>query len=94
MAQAIVLEAGVVPDVSSDIQLIDGQTASIGIFTNVPVSGLPFTMIVRIVMRTPGLDVEVAYLNREKPVQVITGPGVFRVRRPNTSIPVGVFVDT
>ena len=66
---------------------------AVGIFS---AAGIPKDIELPIYMDTPSLDAQVGVLTAKTPAIVLSGPGVFRVRREAlaASVSVGVFSDT
>lgn len=90
MGQTTILAAGSTAAVSSDVTLLAGQEASIGIFA---ASKIPVNAKLVISMETPAGDTAVADLTRVRPAVVLSGPGTYRVRRPAMTGSVGVFLE-
>lgn len=90
MAQATVLAAGKTATTSSDVTVVAGSSASIGIFAS---AGTP-SVSMRLMMDTPGDDVYVCDLTPRQPVVVVSAPGVYRVVRPLITVDHGVFSET
>lgn len=90
MAQSTILAAGSTAAVSSDVTLLAGQEATVGIFA---AGKLPVNAKLVISMDTPGGDTAVADLTRVRPAVVLSGPGTYRVRRPVITGSVGVFLE-
>lgn len=92
MAQTTILAAGSTAATSSDVTVAAGAAVSVGIFS---AAGIPSGIALPLYMDTPSLDVQVGLLTSATPAIVLSGPGVFRVRREALadSVSVGVFAD-
>lgn len=91
MTQNTILPSGNSAGTSSDVLVVAGAFATIGLFTaanGVINPGLK----VEVMQDTPGGDNPVATLSADNRTTVISGPGTFRVQRPQfTGDAVGVF---
>lgn len=95
MAQTTILASGTSAGVSSDITLIQGETRTVGIF-HAAGDEPPDACCLTIYIDTPGEDRKIGVLNKAVPALVISGPGTFRIRRPDISqygVSVGVFTE-
>lgn len=93
MAQTTILAAGTTAATSTDIVVAAGDTATVGIFA-ASSERLPSDVRFSIMLDTPSTDIQVAALSDVEPVQVISGPGTFRVTRPAyTGEAYGVFTE-
>jgi len=92
MAQTTILAAGSTAATSSDVTVAAGASVSVGLFS---AAGIPKDIELPIYMDTPSLDAQVGVLTAKTPAIVLSGPGVFRVRREAlaNSVSVGVFAD-
>lgn len=90
MAQTTVLASGTTAATSSDIVVAAGASKTVGIFGAAALAGLGS---LKVMLDTPGADIEVTRLTRSQPVVVLSGPGTFRVVRALSAVAVGVFVE-
>lgn len=90
MAQATILASGTTAATSTDIVLADGASKTVGMFGAGAIGSIGF---LRVMIDTPGADLQIATLTPRNPVVVISGPGTFRVVRPLVSSAVGVFTE-
>jgi hypothetical protein len=93
MAQTTILSAGTNNTYSSDITLAQGETRTVGIFS---ASAIPEHIGFQILIDTPQKDMVVGSLCKTTPALVISGPGTFRVMRPdisNAGVDVGVYTE-
>lgn len=96
MAQTTPLAAGQAAATSSDIVVAAGASVTIGLFTDHPSGAVPGRFEYWLMADTPAQDRRVVDLGKVAP-QVISGPGTYRVIRPDISangVNVGVFVET
>lgn len=93
MPQSTILTAGSTAATSSDVTVAAGAAVSIGVFS---AAAIPSGIELPIYMDTPALDAQVGTLTDDAPVIVLSGPGVFRVRREALagSVSIGVFADS
>ena len=93
MAQTTILEAGQTEATSSDITLAQNETRTVGIFSS---AVIPDYFDFQIMIDTPGDDRRFAILNNRTPAVVLSGPGTYRVKRPDISdgaVDAGVFTE-
>ena len=92
MPQTTILAAGSTAATSSDVTVAAGEAVSVGIFS---AAGIPADIALPVYMDTPSLDAQVGVLTANVPAIVLSGPGVFRVRREALagSVSVGAFSD-
>ena len=93
MAQTTILAAGQSAATSTDVTVAAGSNATVGIFAT---GEIPAGVQISVRIDTPGDDAPVAVLNNITPNHVLSGPGVFRVYRPDISsygVNVGVHSD-
>lgn len=84
MAQTTILAEGQTAATSSDVVVAAATQVNIGIFATGSLHPLAEA---RLMMDTPGGDVELMMLSRRAPVAAVFGPGTFRVVRPaNTNV--------
>lgn len=94
MAQNQVLASAQTAAVSSDITVASGTTITFGLFSSAAIP-LPVQCVIR--QDSPGKDMLAGKLTAVSPVHTLTGPGTFRVYRPDISaygVNVGVFTET
>lgn len=95
MAQNTVLAAAQTAATSSDIVVAAGSVVTVGLFST---SGsIPPGFECTIDADTPGGSVYVGRLSHSCRNTVLSGPGTFRVRRPNISdvgVNIGVYTET
>lgn len=93
MTQTTILTVGVTAGMSSNITIAAGEVATIGIFCD-SLSDLPLGVVFAVLQDTPGADNVVSGLHQANRTVVLSGPGTFRVSRPNYSGPkFGVFLE-
>ncbi len=93
MTQTTVLAAGQTAAESSEITLSAGAVVTVGIFGS---AKIPAEVTLRVVVVTPGLAQTVATLSESSSVTALTGPGTFKVVRPDITsygVNVGVFTN-
>lgn len=94
MAQNTVLASAQTAAVSSDITIASGATITLGLFSAAAIPA-PVQLVIR--QDSPGKDMLVGKLSAANPTATLTGPGTFRVFRPNIAtygVNVGVFTET
>lgn len=94
MAQNTVLASAQTAATSSDITVASGTTITFGLFAAAAIP-LPVQCVIR--QDSPGKDMVAGKLNAVNPTATLTGPGTFRVYRPNITaygVNVGVFTET
>lgn len=94
MAQATILASAQTAATSSDVTVAAGGVATVGMFA---AAAIPLAVELGVFADTPGGDVRVGSLNHKTPVLVLSGPGTFRVVRPNIAahgLNVGAFSET
>lgn len=90
MAQTTILaESSTVGSVSSDVVIMVGGTAAVGMFAT---GGLQSDATCYIYMDTPQADVLIGSLRPSEPVKMIAGPCTIRVVRKSGNL--GVFSET
>lgn len=82
MAQTTILASAQTAATSSDITLLQGETRTVGIFSS---AAIPAYFDFAIMIDTPGDDRQIGVLNAQVPALVISGPGTFRIKRPDIS---------
>lgn len=93
MAQATILAAAQTAATSSDVTVAAGSVLTVGIFAT---GDIPTGVEIGVYIDTPGSDLIADVLNFVRPAKVISGPGTFRVVRPNITNygkDVGVFTE-
>lgn len=96
MTQNTALAAGQTAATSSDIVVAPGASVTVGLFSTHPTGDLPGSFEYWLYADTPAQDRKVIDLGKVPP-QVISGPGTYRVVRPDISafgVDVGVFTET
>lgn len=83
MAQAVNLAVGATGATGSDITVASGAFVSVGIYRDA--GELNAGARATIFQDTPGADVQIGILDENNPVQVVVGPGTFRVTRVSNS---------
>lgn len=93
MAQSTILAAGTTAGTSTDVVVAAGAVVVVGVFSAVS-DTLPVTVLFSVFRDTPGADNTMALLNNNFRAVTITGPGTFRVGRPDyTGTAFGVFLE-
>jgi len=92
MAQNTILAAATTAATSSDVTVAAGSSVNIGIFASG--ADVPASNCAALYMDTPGGDLAIHRFNQTYPVVCVTGPGTFRVRRPEGSVAIGAFSET
>lgn len=95
MALETILAAAQTAATSTNVTLLDGETLSIGLFTDSVNGEYPTRFEIWLMQDTPSADRRVIDLAKVPP-QVIAGPGEFRVVRPVISaggVNIGAFTD-
>ena len=77
---AVILAAGSTAAVSSDVTVAAGDSVTLSIYAST--GSIPPGVDFIIKKDSSGVDVYVGRLNAYNPSTVLSGPGVFRVRRP------------
>ncbi len=93
MAQTTILASGTSAATSSDIVLAQNETRTVGIFST---GSIPAYFGFDVMIDTPGDDRKVDELSNNRPAVVLSGPGTFRVKRPDISaggVSAGVFTE-
>ncbi len=93
MAQTTILASAQTAATSSDITLAQGETRTVGLFSS---AAIPEYFDFQVMIDTPGDDRQIGVLNNRTPALVISGPGTFRVKRPDISsgsVNAGVFTE-
>lgn len=91
MVQTVSLEPTVADDTSDDIVVAEGASAVIGIYTasgSLSAAGSFDAVVFQV---TPGAPNAFVNLNHSVPSLEFKGPNTFRVFKPTTRVPVGVF---
>lgn len=92
MAQSTILAPGDTNATSTDIEVAEGSTVTVGIYSEGP-DGLPSGSRAAIVQDTPARDVLVTNLDSSHPSTQLYGPGTYRVVRP-AGRDIGVFLES
>lgn len=93
MAQTTILASAQTAATSSDITLLQGETRTVGIFSSAAIADY---IAFPIMIDTPGDDRQIGTLTNLVPAVVISGPGTFRVKRPDISadgVDAGVYTE-
>ena len=96
MAQTTILAAGQTPATSTNIVLATGVNATVGIFTDMANGDFPTKSPHWLQVATPGADRKLTDLATNPP-QLISGPGTFRVVRPDMTsfnVNTGVYLES
>lgn len=94
MAQSTILVAGNTAATSADVVVAAGAVVIVGIFS-AAADSLAIPTAFSVFQDTPGADNVVALLNNNYRALSLTGPGTFRVGRPDyTGTAFGVFLES
>lgn len=91
--QSTLLSAAKTAATSTDLNIGQGEAKTIGIFTD-DAGGIPSNEFCRVFVDTPSNDLMSFTLSGARPIQVVTGPCTVRVKRPVTSVNIGVFAES
>ena len=93
MLQTTILAPANSLDFSDPFQVSQGEIVSVGIFANGYNSSLPLVNF-DILCQTPDGEINIGYINSRNAMRVLSGPVVYRVRRPSyQGIAMGVFLN-
>lgn len=72
---------------SADFTLVDGQTVQLSLFSSTTGPQLPADCIASVQSKTAsGAYIEVGQLTPRDPVQLLTGPGTYRIQRRGSGV--------
>ena len=93
MLQTTILAIGNNLPFSDTFQVSQGEIVSLGMFANGYSASLPLINF-DILCQTPDGEINIGYINSRNAMRVLSGPGVYRVRRPSyQGIAMGVFLN-
>lgn len=78
---------------SDTFQVSQGEAVAVGIFANGYNASLPLIKF-DILCQTPDGEINIGYISSRNAMRVLSGPGVYRVRRPSyQGVAMGVFLN-